>query len=89
MQYAIWLRSKRTGEPVWHEDSILPGIVPDHVLDLMITGVIRELGMCWQCPLAGHCHIMVHVPGESGMPGLCTVLFHDAVKPEWKLEEVV
>ena len=90
--YRIHLRGK-DGDPYYFHDSLLPGFLPEHVIKLMdIIFVSQELDLCKECPMDCHCHVLVPVkPHNENSPlnKLCTVLFHDAVKPSWKLEDVV
>jgi hypothetical protein len=96
MFYWIWI-TKPGKYPELVEDSILPGFIPDEVLAMMdVRFVKKELGLCTHCEMASHCHVIESRPedGDSGWrvsPNTgkyCTVLFHDAVKPNWKLEHV-
>lgn len=83
MIYEIKLRSG------WYKDGILD-LYPQHVVDMMeASQVDKLLGIdCNTCPLACHCHVLEKI-GTYKYRKLCTVLFHDMVKPEWKIEEVV
>ena len=85
MMYGIILKTK-TG-PEWFEDSILPGLIPDHVFDLMVDRVVDEqLGLCRICDVHGtRCHV---IDWSKGGRKLCPVLFVDAVKPPWTVDQV-
>jgi len=87
MQYWIWLKSKKTGDPYVYYGALLPGIIPDRVFDLMVDNQVPELtGMCKQCPWHGCiCHVIEAGSGRK----FCPVLFHDAVRPAWKIEDIV
>ena len=83
MNYWLWLR-RRTGGGYVHQDSFLPGLVPESVLAMLtILFADRELHLCPECSMASRCHVI-------GLDGTkyCTVLFHDAVRPQWRLEDV-
>ncbi|NBK24518.1 MAG: hypothetical protein EOM68_21130 [Spirochaetia bacterium] len=83
MTYTIKLASG------WYTDSLLE-FWPAHVLDLMeASQVDKRLGIdCATCPLACHCHVLEPLE-KYRYRKLCTVLFHDLVKPNWALEEVL
>jgi hypothetical protein len=87
MIYGIWLKRGRAADPVWFEDSVLPGLIPDRVFDLMVDTVVDEqLGLCKVCDVAGErCHVVEAVTGRK----FCPVLFADVVRPRWKVAEVV
>jgi hypothetical protein len=84
MMYWITLQSKK-GAVVFH-DSILPGLIPDHVFDLMVDNVVdKELGLCRLCDVQGRrCHVIEEGTGRK----FCPVLFVDAVHPPWKVAQV-
>lgn len=90
MLYWIILRNKR-GEPYHHHDNFLPGVVPDHVLETMrVPGPlcypsITDQGLCEHCTMGPHCHVIEYGTGRK----YCTVLFHDAVKPKWRMADVL
>ena len=93
MIYEVITRGK-DGNPAWVRDCILPGIVPDHVFDLMTVEVVeRDLGLCRLCDVQGcRCHVF-EVLGdyddcEVGRK-MCPILFHDAVRPRWKVDDIV
>ena len=71
----------------WHQDSILPGLIPPHVFDLMECRTVDTvLELCRLCDVQGaRCHV-IEVP--SGRK-LCPILFHDAVHPSWEVSDVV
>lgn len=89
MHYEVAIQSK--DGPLWIEDDLLPGFIPQHVLDLMVDQVVESLGLCHDCPVAEHCHVLVPVSPESDTyTKLCPVLFHDAIKPgSWTVEDLV
>ena len=76
-------------------DCILPGLIPDRVFDLMEVRVVDELGLCENCSLDTSCHVMRLIekphpsPEQDWFDKLCPVLFHDVVKPRWKLEKLL
>jgi hypothetical protein len=88
MTYEVVLRRKNS--VIFFKDYCLDGLVPPHVMDMMLfTFVNEELGLCEKCEVACQCHVMQ--PLEEGphcYRKLCPVLFHDAFKPPWKIEEL-
>lgn len=92
VEYMITLRGYR-GEPYYFKDAWMPEMfIPSRVLSLMLCSFVdKMLGLCkYDCPLACHCHVCVRIPQQHDIYWkFCTVLFHDAVKPQWKLEDVV
>jgi hypothetical protein len=96
MHYWIWLTDRKTGNPYIYRDSFLPGVIPQHVLEMMVCPgplcrpSLDDAGLCEHCTMACHPHVMQPVPEKDGYyRHLCTVLFHDAVKPAWRMEDVV
>ena len=91
MMYGIILRGK-DGKPYWFHDSILPGLIPDRVFDLMECSVVdTQLGLCELCDVQGaRCHVIDESQGEENpCRKLCPVLFADAVHPPWKVAQIV
>jgi hypothetical protein len=77
---------KRVGDWYFLYDYILPGLIPEHVLEMMRATYVREqLGLCHDCQVAYQCHVIEHPTGRK----YCPVLFHDAVKPAWRIEDLV
>lgn len=87
MIYGIILRGK-DGSGYWFHDSFLPGLIPDHVFDLMVDSVVDEqLGLCRLCDVQGaRCHV---IDWSKGGRKLCPVLFVDAVHPPWSVDQVM
>lgn len=86
MHYWILLKNKQ-GDAYHHFDNFLPGLVPDSTLEIM-NAIVTAWPMdelCVACPLDCRPHV---IELESGRK-YCTVLFHDAVKPRWRLEDLV
>jgi len=79
MQYSITLNPGAN----WVNDSFLPGIVPDQVIDLLTVQSADDFGLCKDCPLDSKCHVI----GNDGTK-YCLVLFHDAFRPKWKIKDV-
>lgn len=89
MQYSIILQGKNK-DPEWFNYALLPGFIPEHVLNMMEALFVgRELGLCHDCPMACSCHVIWWDKSYNHGKKLCTILFHDAVKPKWKLKNVV
>ena len=83
MQYEIMLLNKRTKEAEWFSDAYLPGIIPDRILPALTIDYAEKWGLCENCGMDTYCHPI----NEEGFK-YCTILFHDRVKPRWKLSEV-
>jgi hypothetical protein len=84
MMYWTWLKKKK--EQYVFRDQILPGIIPDHVFDLMVCDVVKEqLGLCELCDVHGaRCHVIEEDTGRK----FCPVLFVDVVRPPWKVKDL-
>jgi len=86
MQYWIWLRSGN-GEPYIYSDSVLPGVVPSRVIDLLLDRVVDEdLGLCATCDVRGQrCHVIECGTGRK----FCPVLFSDVFQTAWRVADVL
>ena len=85
MQYTVLLRKGRY-DYVYHDDYFLDGLIPSHVLELMIANVVGDkLGICKGCEIASKCHVIEYGTGKK----YCPVLFHDVVKPSWEVKQLV
>lgn len=86
MHYWINLYDKK-GQVTVYEDAILPGLVPDNVVDMMVDSFVdRELDLCRLCDVKGcRCHVIEIPTGRK----LCPVLFKDAFNPAWEVEDIV
>lgn len=64
--------------------------IPKHVLAMMEATYVREnLELCEKCNLDSVCHILLYENENKNIATmLCPVLFHDALKPEWKIEQL-
>lgn len=83
MYYSILIQ-KRGGDPIWYEDNLLPGIIPQKLIDHTRDFFVENLGICKTCK-----GTLCHVIDERGQK-YCPVLFHDLVKPQnWKLTDVL
>lgn len=82
-RYWIWLKGRKRG-PYIFED-VVPWVIPQWRIEQTLDSFVdKELGFCKNCN--GYiCHVIEHGTGRK----FCTVLFHDLVKPGWKLEDVV
>lgn len=83
MQYMVIL--ERRGEIEYREDYFLDGLIPQQVLDMTRDQFADELGLCAPCELTSHCHVIEQPSGRK----YCPVLFHDVVRPAWKLKELL
>lgn len=72
-------------EPYVFSDSFLPGIkIPERVIPKLRAEFADDmLDLCVLCDMDWKCH-PIGAHGEK----YCTIMFHDAIKPSWKLEEV-
>ena len=95
MQYFVYIRRRGKVRIVW--DAILPGFIPDRVMDLITADSARDvLGICDGCESACNCHVMRLEPSLSNRHGcgdvyshLCPILFHDVFKPSaWQVAEL-
>ncbi len=85
MQYRVILRKGKYDHRYYH-DYFLNGLIPDHVLELMIANTVDEkMGICDGCEAAFHCHVIEEETGKK----YCPILFHDVVKPGWKVSQLV
>lgn len=82
MNYWLWLRRRDGTQFVCH-GAFLPGLIPEHVVAMLTVAFAEEMHLCRECCMDSRCHVI----GPSGVK-YCTVLFHDAVRPTWRLEAV-
>ncbi len=83
MFYWVWLKDKR-GKPFIYEDSLLPGIIPAHQIAHTSCEFVQKLGICRSCHGA-----MAHViEAETGRK-FCPILFHDVIRPGWKVQDLL
>ena len=79
-----WVILRRRGEISYHHDYFLDGLVPQRVIEMTLDRFAEELGLCGSCDLGSHCHVIKESSGRK----YCSVLFHDVVRPAWKLKEL-
>jgi hypothetical protein len=87
MQYWIYIKNRRTGFCRLVEESFLPGIrIPVRIEELLTAKWVEQNfpDWCRHCEMDERPH-----PIRPDGSKFCTILFHDAIKPGWKLEEVV
>ncbi len=92
MQYWIIIKTKKTRNQAdydWyhHHDCYLPGTrVPERVEPMLTTEWVDKHFPEWcpMCELAGQPH-----PIKPDGSKYCTVLLHDAVKPDWRIKDIV
>ncbi len=81
--YGVWVMRK--GKPLWFTGSILPGIIPIHKIAQTYAFYVDDvLGICVDCSGA-ICHVIEEGSGNK----FCPVLFHDLVKPKWKVKDLI
>ena len=89
MTYFVNVRDKQ--HKVRHvEESILDGIIPQHVIDLMLDRVVDEdLQLCRICDVQGRrCHVMVWIKPHT-YAKYCPILWHDIFKPRsWTVADL-
>lgn len=82
MEY--WVYLNRRGKVFQFKDRILKSV---YDFDLLLADLADELGLCKDCPFDCVCHVLRKI-NENTWDKLCSVLFHDLIKPPWKLEEL-
>ncbi len=90
MQYSIFIKDKPY-KPDYNyhiiEECFLPGIIiPLRIEELLTSEWVEKYypEWCFECSMACHNH-----PIRPDGSKFCTILFHDAVKPKWKIEDVL
>ena len=79
MQYWLWLKG-----PKLLRGALLPGIVPDRVIELCSVQACEESGLCLECGDGGAvCHVIESGTGRK----FCPVLFADVVRPPWSMKD--
>jgi hypothetical protein len=92
LQYHIMLDIEDA--PLWFSDAFLPGFFPARDVALCWDRAVdSELGLCkHDCQMACHCHVCIPVVNGNNRyrcdRKFCIVMFHDLMKPKWKLEDV-
>jgi hypothetical protein len=82
MYYWIWLKQHK--KPL--EENIIPGLIVPERIEPMLTAQFAEeqLNLCENCEMACRCH-----PIDRKGRKWCTVLLNDAIRPSWKVEDVI
>jgi hypothetical protein len=83
--YGIIHRPGGQGDPRWAHYSLEPGRLPAHVLDLCRVQFAHEEGLCRGCELSYRAHPIEDGTGRK----FCTALLHDALRPAWRIEDLV
>jgi len=82
MQYAIVTKMG------WKHVSSLD-LIPKRIIDLMECREVEQMGICDGCPLAYKAHVLEPISQNSDTyRKLCPVLLHDAIKPDWNIEDL-
>lgn len=85
MMYLVIIYNK-AGQAIQHHDGFLPGLIPEHVLAMMLVPHgVDQLGICPDCSMGCHCHVIEEGTGRK----YCPVLLHDALHPRWRLDQLV
>lgn len=73
-----------------YSDDILDFIPLDVVRIIQVSFIQETMGIdCNVCPFAGKAHVCIRKPEtHTRYYVVCSVLFHDMVKPIWKLEDI-
>lgn len=81
--YGIWLSVK--DRLIYFEEGILPGIIPVHQLAQTYSSYVKEkLKLCSACG-GSIGHVIEEVTGKK----FCPILFHDLVRPKWRVGDIV
>jgi len=84
MRYWIYLKKKN--KLFRFQDYCLDGIVPDHVLNMLVAQFVdSHLDLCRDCNLDSSCHV---IDGDTGRM-YCPVLFKDVFKTSWRLKDLL
>jgi hypothetical protein len=89
--YAYSVHLLRRGEVICFEDTFLPHILPERSLHYMRCEVVQSLGLCEDCEVSCKCHVIMWTKrhGKDIGEKYCPVLFGDALRPAWKVKELV
>jgi hypothetical protein len=79
--YWIWLKNKK-GKTYIFEDMV-PWVIPQFRIEQTLDQFVEELGICKNCD-GTICHVIEKSTGRK----FCPILFHDLVKPKWKLNQL-
>ena len=86
MQYFVMLENT---EDIYFYDSLL---APNSEFDGLHHDLCEKTGLCEKCnetcDMNTKCHVMRKIAPNT-WDKLCPVLFHDAVKPKWKLKDLI
>ncbi|RMG02753.1 MAG: hypothetical protein D6726_06965 [Nitrospirae bacterium] len=83
MVYGIIIRNrKKGGDAEWHIEGLLPGVIPEKALSNTHESVAEKLGLCKDCS-GTLSHVIDFATGKR----YCPILFHDVVKPKWKIKD--
>lgn len=80
-----WVILRRRDGWIHHHDYFLDDLIPQHVIAMTSARFADEQGFCKNCALASHCHVIAEPSGQK----YCPILFHDVVKPNWKIRDLL
>ena len=72
----------------WTHYSLLFAPVTERNLINMITANVERLGICDACDFDSRAHVIWWKDEPDRGHKLCPIIFHDAIGPTWKLEDV-
>jgi hypothetical protein len=82
----------RNGRIINFEDYFLPGVlISERSLELMRSDNVEKLGICDSCD-GNIAHVLIWRENDLGHHvgvKYCPILFNDALKPNWKVSELV
>jgi hypothetical protein len=86
MTYDVTL--KKHGEIIFFTESLLDGLFDKELVLHTRADFIERLGLCDTCYGCMPHIICNDVDPEGYTNKFCPILFHDLIKPSWKLQEV-
>lgn len=82
-RYSVHVMAK--GEEALFEEAILPGIYPARQIGHTFARFVEStLGLCETCE-GRVCHVIEEGTGKK----FCPILFHDLVRPKWRVQDLV
>jgi hypothetical protein len=86
MTYKINLLKR--GKHMLFSETLLDGLINNEFILHTRSDFVERLGLCDKC-YGSICHVICNDADPNGYTNkFCPVLFHDLIKPQWKLEDV-
>jgi hypothetical protein len=86
MTYGINLLKR--GNPIYYTETLLDGLFDKEFILHTRSDFVERLGLCDKC-YGCICHVVSNDVDPGGYTNkFCPVLFHDLIKPSWKLQDV-